>query len=237
MSHSWRHILGMANENAKAQVEAKMNDAMDPKIQLNMAIQEMQEQYGKLKGAAATVIADAERQQQKASQLQRQIDQWTASAKAAVAAGRTDDARRVAMNIDGAQQQLQAINETLPQQQAAAEDAKKHLEAFANEMEAKMRQRAQLLNSLDQAKANEQLDAAMKTMSDMSGGTEIPSFDEIQDKIEQRAASARANASLSGTDPHLAELEVHLNEQNDRADAILASLGPAPEVPALGTGS
>lgn len=223
MSHSWKHIFGMANEAAKASVEQKLADGIDPKVQLNQAIQEMQEQYGKLKAAAAVVMADAERAQQRRGQLQRAADRLTVSIKAALAKGDQDQARRFAVELDNNQQEIAHLDESLPGMQDAADAAKHHLEAFAQAMEEKMRQRTQLLASLDQAKANEQLDAALRTMSDMSASSTVPSFEQISEKIDQRAAVAKSSVSLNAADPRLAELDAHVQEQNDRADMLLAS--------------
>jgi phage shock protein A len=224
MSHSWKDVFHLANEGAKAKVEDSIKEGMDPKIQLNMAIQTMQEQYGKLKTAAATVMANRDRQQQRRDQTQREIDRLTASIKTAAANNRMDDARRMAVNLDSQQQLLAQIEQELPSLNAAADDAKHHLDAFAQAMEEKMRERVSLMNQLDQAKANEQLDTALKSFSDISGDSIIPSFDDISDKIQNREALARNSVALNAADPHLAELDAHVQEQNDRADSILASI-------------
>lgn len=224
MSHSWRDVFHLANEGAKAKVEDSIKEGMDPKIQLNMAIQQMQEQYSKLKAAAATVMANRDRQVARRTQVQREIDRLTTSAKTAAANNRMDDARRFAVSLDAQQQLAAQIDQELPSLNAAADDAKHHLESFAQAMEEKMRERVALMDQLDQAKANEQLDQALKTFSDLGGDSIIPSFSDISDKIQQREAVSRNSVALNSADPHLAELDAHVQEQNDRADAILASI-------------
>jgi phage shock protein A len=217
-------LFGLANEQAKAKVEDQLNANVDPKIQMNMAIQQMKEEYGKLHEAAAEVMANRDRAVTRRTQIQRDIDRLKQSAITAANAGRTDDARRFALDLDSQQQMIESLDQELPALQANAEAAEAHLKAFAQSMNEKMQERVRLMSQLDQAKANEQLHAAMQTFSDMSGSLTTPSFDEIADKIGQREAKANNMAALDANDPNLAELDAHVREHNDRADALLAQL-------------
>jgi phage shock protein A len=237
MSHSWRQLFGLANEQAKAKVEDQLNSNADPKIQMNMAIQEMREQYGKLHEAAAEVMANRDRAVSRRAQIERDINRLKQSAVAAQKAGRTDDARRFALDLDNQMQIAQGLDQEIPALQQNADAAEQHLKAFADAMNEKMQERIRLMSQLDQAKANEQLHSAMQTFSDLSGSLTTPSFAEISEKIEKREAVSRNSVALDQTDPNLAELDAHVREHNDRADSILAELTGGSETPAVGAGS
>jgi phage shock protein A len=108
-------------------------------------------------------------------------------------------------------------------------------------MQRKLSERQKLLSQLDQAKMQEQVNAAMSNLNEQVG-QEVPTLDEVRQKIEARYAKALGTAELSGQSVEARMLEVeqaHMNSQAQaRLDAIRAQLGisPAPsEAPAVGT--
>lgn len=241
---SWHHIFEKANKAAQAAVDDKLNDAIDPKIQIGQAIEEAQRQFGELKAASAVVMANYERTTQRRGQLQRQLDQLGNSIKSAKAAidsatndtektRRTNQARSFAMQYAQVQDELAHIDEQLPALKEASDAAQHHCEDFAQVVTEKMRERTRLLSDLDQAKADEHLNAALKTMSDLTGSSTVPTFAQVEDKIEQRKSVAHASVALNAADPSLAELDAHVQERHDQADAILASF----DTPALPQGN
>src|SRR4051812_19485962 len=76
------------------------------------------------------------------------------------------------------------------------------------------------LLAADQAKVQEQLSAAMSQLSP-GMSEDVPSLDEVRDKIEQRLAGARAVGELRGSDVSIRVLEVEHALQGAEAHARL----------------
>jgi phage shock protein A len=95
-------------------------------------------------------------------------------------------------------------------------------------LQKKLSQRQQLLSQLDQAKMQEQLNVAMSSLSE-TVGDDVPSFDEVRDKVESRYAKAKGMSELNSASVEGRMLEVEqasLNvEAQGRLSEIRAQLG------------
>ncbi len=105
----------------------------------------------------------------------------------------------------------------------------------ARQLQKKLAERQKLLGQLDQAKMQEQMNKAMATLSE-TVGQDVPTFDEVRDKIEARYAKAKGMSELSegiGRDPHARGRAGHpINtEAHARLDEIREQLGLAPASP------
>ena len=86
------------------------------------------------------------------------------------------------------------------------------------------------MSQLDQAKMQEQMNRAMASLSE-TVGQDVPTFDEVRDKIESRYAKALGGAEIAGESVEVRMLEVEQAAMNTEAtarlDAIRAQLGIA----------
>src|SRR5436190_67316 len=76
----------------------------------------------------------------------------------------------------------------------------------ATALQGKLEQRAELLSTLDQAKMHEQMHAAMAQL-EASVGDDVPTFAQVQQKIDARLARAQGMAELAGTSVDVQMLE------------------------------
>ena len=86
----------------------------------------------------------------------------------------------------------------------AVEQAKAAVEQNSIAVQEKLTERQKLLGQLDQAKMQEQMNTAMAQLSE-TVGQDVPTFDEVREKIEARYAKATGMAELSegtGREPH-----------------------------------
>ena len=122
----------------------------------------------------------------------------------------------------------------------AVEQAKAAVEANSIAVQEKLTERQKLLGQLDQAKMQEQMNAAMAQLSE-TVGQDVPTFDEVREKIEARYAKATGMAELSeGTvENRMLEVEraTRSTEAHARLDAMREQLGlsagdPEPAAPA-----
>ncbi|MET0826301.1 MAG: PspA/IM30 family protein, partial [Acidimicrobiales bacterium] len=112
----------------------------------------------------------------------------------------------------------------------AADQAKAAVEANATALQQKLSERQKLLSQLDQAKMQEQMNTAMAQLSE-TVGQDVPTFDEVREKIEARYAKATGMAELSeGTvENRMLEVEraTRSTEAHARLDAMREQLGLA----------
>jgi phage shock protein A len=97
-------------------------------------------------------------------------------------------------------------------------------------MQQKLAERQKLMSQLDQAKMQEQMNRAMASLSE-TVGQDVPTFDEVRDKIETRYARALGASEIAGENVEVRMLEVEQAAMNTEAtarlDAIRAQLGIA----------
>jgi phage shock protein A len=110
-------------------------------------------------------------------------------------------------------------------------------------LQQKLSERQKLLSQLDQAKMQEQMNKAMATLSE-AVGQDVPTLDEVREKIETRYAKAKGMAELQGESVESRMLEVEQAARNNEAHARLAEIrsklgiaAPAGEAPGKVEGS
>ncbi len=251
----WNYLTAGANQ--------KFNEKADPKIQLEQAINEAQDQHRKLKEHAANVIAQ---QKQTELQLNRAIEhlgKLNANARQAVkmaddaakagdaakAAEYTRAAETIATQLVEVEAQVEDLKTMHFSATQASDQAKSAVASNGQLLQKKLAERQKLLSQLEQAKMQEQMNKAMSSLSE-TVGEEVPTLNEVRDKIEQRYAKAKGMSELQETSVESRMIEIEQAAQNieaqSRLDAIRAELGietegatpaeaPATEAPAVAT--
>lgn len=232
----------------KALFSTTAENAMDPKIEIEAAINEAKKQDQELRNQAAKVVAH---RTQLESQLERAADdagearemakQALLKAESAKAAGDTAEyekwtqaAQSIAMKMQAAENNLASLTEQYSVAQTQAEKAKEAVQQNAMKLQELSAKRMELLGQLEQAKMQEAVNDAVQTMT-ASMSVDGPSLDQVQDKIERRKAEAMAKAELHEATPEGAEAELRSAINVAQADAKLAELkaelGIATEAP------
>jgi phage shock protein A len=190
---------------------AKVDERADPKIQIQQAIQEAQQQHEQLTRQAANVIGNQrqlemrldrglgqiETLQQEARQALVLADKARAGGDAAKAGEFEETAQALANQLVGAEQSVQDMKSMHDQALQAAQQARQAVSDNAMMLQEKLTERTKLLSQLEQAKMQEQVSASMQQMSEMSAPKNVPSLDEVRDKIEKRYAVALGQADLA----------------------------------------
>jgi len=232
----WKY-LGM-------KLRVRHEETADPKVQLEQAIQEAREQHARLTEQAANVIAN---QKQAQARLDRAIAEHTKAEGQARQAllladqeqrnNRPDEAARFAKGAELVAGRLLVLEReigeserALMQATAAAEAAKDAVAQNGDTLRKRLAEREQLLTDLDQAKMQEQLNSAMRQLT-ASVGEDVPTFDEVRKKIDQRLARASAMSGVAeldaGIDPILVRVEQAqlAADAQDRLSTMRAELG------------
>jgi phage shock protein A len=219
---SWTNIFRRANSYAQAKADAEFESHADPKIQVEQAMAGLRQHHQDLQAAASRVLA--------------QEAKYTTSALAAKQQGNLEVARTFATRIASIREQRQALMDELPQLQQAADDAREAVQESADQLQQKFNERNAILAQADRAAMQQEMAASLKQVSDLTRASNVPSFDEIQQKVAGQLAQAQAVTELNSTSPEVLEMHAHHAQLNSEADDILAQLEAGPAQPQLGAG-
>jgi phage shock protein A len=262
LRRAWKYMI--------AALTGKLDEISDPKVQIEQAIDEAKRQHELLSQQAAAVLGN---QRQLEMRLSRQIDEverLKGSARQALVlseeARKAGDAQRVtsyeqaaqafATRLVAAEASAKDMKALHDQSLQASEQAKKAVEQNAFLLQKRLAERSQLLSQLDQAKMQERMNEALRSVSDLTAPGDVPTLSEVRDKIEARYARAMGEAEIAQSSVESRMLEVEKAtidaEGAQRLDEIRASLGlpagsasapavapadAAPAVPAAPSGS
>ncbi|MDP8936599.1 MAG: PspA/IM30 family protein [Actinomycetota bacterium] len=229
LQRSWRYLT--------AALTGKFNEAADPKVQLEQAITEAQEQHRRLVEQAANVIANQKQTEMRLNRAMGELEKLNGSVRQAVtmaeeaaargdatrAAEYTQTAEAFANRLIATEREVESLKQMLLQSTQAADQAKAAVSQNSMVMQKKLSERQKLMGQLDQAKMQEQLNKAMSSLSE-TVGQDVPTFDEVRDKIEARYAKALGTSELAGQSVEARMLEVEQHQINNEAQARLEQI-------------
>jgi phage shock protein A len=190
---------------------AKVDEKADPKIQIQQAIQEAQNQHQQLTQQAAAVIGN---QRQLEMQLNRQLGQIeTLQAQARQALVLADNAKAdgdpekarefedtaqaLANQLVSAESSIEDLKSLHDSALRAAAQARDAVQNNAVMLQQKLAERTKLLTQLEQAKMQETVSKSLAQMNELAAPSNVPSLAEVRDKIEKRYATALGQAELA----------------------------------------
>jgi len=166
-----------------AKVSSMFNEAADPKIQLEQAINEAQEQHRRLKEQAANVIANQKQNEMRLSAALGELEKLNRNATQAVLmaeeAGRagndakmteyTSAAEAFANQLISKEKEVDNLKAMSLQATEAAQKAKMAVQQNSRLLQEKLAEKQKLLSQLDQAKMQEQMNTAMSSLTEEVG--------------------------------------------------------------------
>ena len=230
----WKYLM--------AAFGAKIDEKADPKVQIQQAIAEAQRQHQALTQQAAAVIGNQRQLEMKLARQMEEVEKLQASARQslvladqsrtagdATKAGEYEQtAQTFATQLVSAEKSMEDLKALHDQALQAAQQAKKAVETNAQIVQKKLAERTQLLSQLEQAKMQEQVSKSLQQMSELAVPGNVPSLEEVRDKIEARYAKALGSAELAGNSVEGRMLEVEKSTMDaagqQRLDQIRASM-------------
>ena len=195
-----------------AKLTGSFNERADPKVQLEQAIAEAQDQHLRLKDQAANVIANQRQTELRLNRRMEELEKLNGQARQAVLMA--DDANKrgdtprtleltraaetIATQLVTVEREIEDLKSLALASSQAADQAKQAVQQNAQMLQQKLAEKQKLMGQLDQAKMQEQLNAAMASLSE-TVGQDVPTFDEVRDKIEARYAKAKGLTELNET--------------------------------------
>jgi phage shock protein A len=239
-----------------AKLTGRFNEMADPKVQLEQAIMEAQDQHRRLKEQAANVIANQKQTEMRLNRTLGEYEKVNANARQAVlmadeatksgdeqkAVEYTSAAEAFAGRLIALEREIEDLKQLHFQSTQAAEQAKAAVQQNSSALQQKLAERQKLLSQLDQAKMQEQMNKAMASLSE-TVGEDVPTFEEVREKIESRYAKAKGMAELTETSVESRMLEIEQAAMNTEAQARLSEirsqlgLAPAEEPQAVAAAS
>lgn len=229
IKRSWHYLT--------AKLTGSFNEKADPKVQLEQAIMEAQEQHRRLKEQAANVIANQKQTEIRLNRTMADYEKVGGNARTAVMMA--DDAMKAgdeakmeqytsaaeafANRLVALEREVEDLKELHLQSSQAADQAKSAVNQNSSALQKKLSERQKLMSQLDQAKMQEQLNKAMTSLSE-TVGDDVPTFNEVRDKIESRYAKAKGASELNGASVEARMLEVESASLNVEAQSRLSEI-------------
>lgn len=230
----WAYIRSWFRQTAES--------AMDPEIEIQSAIDEAKRRDQDLRNQAAKVIAHKTQLEGQIEKTAEDVGEAREMAKKALL--KADEAQKagdetgvgkwnqaaqsLAMKLQAAENNLASLKSQYGVAVDQAEEAKEAVQTNAMNLQELSAKRMEMLGTLEQAKMQESVNAAVDAMT--TGLTdEMPSLDQVEQKIEQRKAEAMARAELREATPEGAEAElrrsINTTEAEVKLDELRAELG------------
>lgn len=220
-----------------AKLNMSFNEKADPKVQLEQAIIQAQDQHRRLKEQATNVIANQKLTEKQLNDKMAELETLNGQARQAVLmadeatrAGQSDKALEYTHAAEAFANRLIALESEVDSLKAMAlqaaersDQAKAAVQQNSANLQRQLAERQKLLSQLDQAKMQEQMNVAMSSLSE-TVGQEVPTLSEISAKIDERYAKAMAGAELQGATVESRMLEVQQAAVNVEAQARLEKL-------------
>jgi phage shock protein A len=238
----WKYLGARAN--------TELDDRADPRVQLEQAMADAQDQHRRLKEQAANVIANQRQAEIRLNRSMEEYERLTANARQALVmadqAARAGDntrsleytttAEAFANRLVAVEQEVEDTKALVLQSAQAAEQAKAAVAQNAALLQKKLVERQKLMSQLDQAKMQEQMNRSVASLS-ATVGEDVPTFAEVREKIEIRYARAKGMSELADEAVPNRMLEVEQATMNAEAvarlDALREQMGlPMPQPPA-----
>jgi phage shock protein A len=220
-----------------AKLGMSLEERADPKVQLEQAIAEAQDQQRRLKEQAANVIAHQKQTELRLNRAMADLGKVNGNARQAVlmaddaaksgdatkASQYTASAESFANRLIALEREVEDLKALHLQSTEAANQAKSAVQQNSSALQQKLGERQKLLSQLDQAKMQEQMNAAMSSLSE-TVGQDVPTLNEVRDKIEARYAKAKGMSELTESSVESRMLEVEQASMNSEAQARLAQI-------------
>lgn len=240
-----------------AKLSGSFDERADPKVQLEQALSEAQDQDRRLREQAANVIAGQKQAEMGLNRSMDELSKVNSNARQALImasdAEKSGDAARASQLATAAnalatklimlEKHVDDQKSMVLQATQASDAAKAAVQQNSAQLQKRMAERSKLLSQLEQAKMQEQMNSAMASMN-QTIGQDVPSLEEVRSKIESRYAKATASSELQSTtvESHMLEIEQATAdvEAQARLSELKAELGLSPSpaaTPQVGPGT
>jgi phage shock protein A len=220
-----------------AKLGSSFEEHADPKVQLEQALMEAQDQHRRLVEQAGIVAGNQKQAEMRLDSKMEELEKVNASARQAImmadeatrsgntakATEYTQAAEAFANRLIAVEQEVESLKTLTLQAAQATDQAKAAVAQNSAVLQKKLADRQRLLSQLDQAKMQEQLNKTMGQLS-QTVGDDVPTLKEIEDKIQTRYAQAMGRAEIEGQSVEGRMMEVEQAAMASQARSKLEEL-------------
>jgi phage shock protein A len=220
-----------------ARLSGSFEARADPKVQLEQAITEAQQQHRRLKDQAANVIASQKQAEIRLNGKMSELEKLNANARQALImsadAQKAGDATKAKQYESAAEtitnqliqveKDVESLKSMVLEATEASDQAKAAVQQNSRLLQEKLAEKSKLLSQLEQAKMQEEMNSAMASLNE-TVGDDVPTLGEVQEKIQARYAKAKAAAELNEASVQSRVLEVEQATANVEAHSRLSEL-------------
>ncbi|MEA2000561.1 MAG: PspA/IM30 family protein [Actinomycetota bacterium] len=210
---------------------------MKPEVEIEQAINEAKKRDQELRNQAAKVVAhrtqleskmegaadDVGEAREMAKQAILRAEEAKTSGDAAAQDKWTRAAQSIAMKLQASENNLSTLKTQYETATVQADTAKQAVQSNAMRVSELAAKRMELLGTLEAAKMQESVNAAVDALSNTMD-YDMPSLEKIEEKIQAREAQAMAKAELREVTPEGSEMELKEAINMAQADAKLEEL-------------
>ena len=227
LSRTWHYAVAF--------LSGTLDTLADPRVQIEQAIEDAKRQHAALSDQAAAVIGNQREVQLKLARAVTELERLRASASQALvlaedartkgdadkAAAHERTARLFAMQLATVESSAADLHELHGRAAAAAKAAKTAVEHNAYLVQRQLAERSKLLTELEAAKMQERVASALQRIGTFAPATDVPSLQEIREKIDQRIARSQGRYEIAteGVDARILDVEHALVDA--RGDQLL----------------
>ena len=220
-----------------ARLTGSFNERADPKVQLEQAITEARTQHVRLKEQAASVIANQKQGEIRIENKMAELEKLNGNARQALIMAadseKTGDADKatqygaaaetIANQLIQVERDVESMRGMVLESAQASDQAKAAVQQNSRILQERIAEKSKLLSQLDQAKMQEQMNSAMNQLNE-SIGSDVPTFKEVEEKIQARYTKAKATSELNEASVESRVLEVEQATANVEAQSRLSQL-------------
>jgi len=207
-----------------------IDSAEDPELILQQLIRDMNDQVPRMRENVAQVMATEKRLAREIEANQTKLVDLDNKIKAAIRTGHDDIATALIGEMQTIQRALDTAKQNHEQAKVSSAKAREFLDNYMVQVRRKTGEAMQLIAASRQAQMQERL---AQTMSSFQMGDDSQTFDDMREKIANRAAAAEARAELAssslGTRMQSIEKDLSRIEAEDRLLAYKQQLGMLPD--------
>jgi phage shock protein A len=229
LSRQWKYFVAKISGRAEANA--------DPKVQLEQAIGEAHSQHKRLKEQATNVIANQKQAEIRLNKKMDELGKLNANARQALImasdadkAGNIDKsvqytraAETIADKLISVESDVESLKSMVLESTQASDQAKAAVKQNSRLLQEKIAEKSKLLSQLEQAKMQEQMNSAMSQLTE-TVGDDVPTLNEVTEKIEARYAKAKATSELTDVTVESRVLEIEQATANVEAQGRLSEL-------------
>jgi phage shock protein A len=205
----WKYLV--------AKLTGQFNENADPKVQLEQAIGSAQTQHKQLKEQAANVIAGQKQAEIRLNKKMTELEKLNGNARQALIMA-SDADKLLSIEAD-----VESLKSMVLESAQASDQAKAAVKQNSRLLQEKISEKSKLLSQLEQAKMQEEMNSAMSSLTE-TVGDDVPTLNEVTEKIEARYAKAKASAELNEVGVESRVLEIEQATANVQAQGRLSEL-------------